>query len=565
MNLIKNTSMNFQLLGVTLILMSGFVGSASALYLDEIPEDELEDAIDEMRGKGVIIRTQEGNFMIELFPEDAPNHVRQFLKLIESGYYEGMIFHRIVPTFVIQAGDPNTKDPESDRATWGQGGPDYHINNEFNTIKHDRGIVSMARQQGVDTAGSQFFIVITESHFLDTQYTAFGRLVPGTYSFYNLDQIAKLETDGNDAPIDASKAKILETIVIPFVNTASEPPERLDSITRPIREGGGIVSQYISDKYGVTFNLPYRWDAIDTSKDLLRLKVEANSLNHSVAKAVETSGFLPQIFVSSEERTSEMLAPNFVIDPNSFFSIKGGEKSDFITNHLLENEDGRFGHLLTSTQEVKYDEETVTFKIIQLHFTNLESNYSIIYVNTIDFFRYEINAFDSVVENFKIEIDGKKQNIDFADNGIYRQVIIQGREAPPPEPEPPARIGGCLIATASYGSELAPQVQLLREIRDNAVLQTESGSIFMTGFNQFYYSFSPTIADYERENLAFKEAVKLTLTPLLTSLTLLQYVDIDSESEMLTYGIAIILLNIGIYFIAPAVLIMKIRSFYKLQ
>ena len=77
--------MNFQLLGVTLILMSGFVGSASALYLDEIPEDELEDAIDEMRGKGVIIRTQEGNFMIELFPEDAPNHVHQFLKLIESG------------------------------------------------------------------------------------------------------------------------------------------------------------------------------------------------------------------------------------------------------------------------------------------------------------------------------------------------------------------------------------------------------------------------------------------------------------------------------------------------
>jgi len=125
--------------------------------------------------------------------------------------------------------------------------------------------------------------------------------------------------------------------------------------------------------------------------------------------------------------------------------------------------------------------------------------------------------------------------------------------------------GGCLIATATFGSEMAPQVQFLREIRDNTVLQTESGSAFMTGFNQFYYSFSPTIADYERENPAFKEAVKLTLTPLLTSLTLLQYVDIDSESEMLGYGIAIILLNIGMYFIAPAVLITKIRSFYKLQ
>ena len=120
--------------------------------------------------------------------------------------------------------------------------------------------------------------------------------------------------------------------------------------------------------------------------------------------------------------------------------------------------------------------------------------------------------------------------------------------------------GGCLIATAAFGSELAPQVQFLREIRDNTVLQTESGTSFMAGFNQFYYSFSPAIADYERENPAFKEAVKITLTPLLTSLTLLQYADIDSESEMLGYGIGIILLNIGMYFVAPAVLIMKIKK-----
>ena len=120
--------------------------------------------------------------------------------------------------------------------------------------------------------------------------------------------------------------------------------------------------------------------------------------------------------------------------------------------------------------------------------------------------------------------------------------------------------GGCLIATAAFGSELSPQVQFLREIRDNTVLQTESGTSFMTGFNQFYYSFSPTVADYERENTTFKEAVKLTLTPLLTSLTLLHYADIDSESEMLGYGIGVILLNIGMYFVAPAVLIMTIKK-----
>jgi len=120
--------------------------------------------------------------------------------------------------------------------------------------------------------------------------------------------------------------------------------------------------------------------------------------------------------------------------------------------------------------------------------------------------------------------------------------------------------GGCLIATATFGSEMAPQVQFLREIRDNTVLQTESGVSFMTGFNQFYYSFSPAIADYERENPVFKELVKLTITPLLTSLTILNYVDIDTEEEMLGYGIGVILLNIGMYFIAPAAILFKIKN-----
>tara|TARA_B100000676_G_scaffold171281_1_gene168386 strand:+ start:113 stop:1720 length:1608 start_codon:yes stop_codon:yes gene_type:complete len=124
--------------------------------------------------------------------------------------------------------------------------------------------------------------------------------------------------------------------------------------------------------------------------------------------------------------------------------------------------------------------------------------------------------------------------------------------------------GGCLIATAAFGSEMAPQVQFLREIRDNTVMSTQSGTAFMTGFNQFYYSFSPYVADYERENPVFKEAVKVTLTPLLTSLTLLNYVEIDSEEEMLGYGIGIILLNVGIYFVMPAVLIISIKKrFFK--
>jgi Tol biopolymer transport system component len=111
--------------------------------------------------------------------------------------------------------------------------------------------------------------------------------------------------------------------------------------------------------------------------------------------------------------------------------------------------------------------------------------------------------------------------------------------------------GGCLIATAAFGSELAPQVQQLRELRDNTLLQTTSGSTFMVGFNQFYYTFSPTIADWERQNPVFKEAIKLAITPMITSFSLLNYVDIDSEGEILVYGISLILLNIGMYIVAP--------------
>jgi len=120
--------------------------------------------------------------------------------------------------------------------------------------------------------------------------------------------------------------------------------------------------------------------------------------------------------------------------------------------------------------------------------------------------------------------------------------------------------GGCLIATATYGSELAPQIQQLRELRDNKLLQTESGTSFINSFNDFYYSFSPIIADYERENPVFREMVKIAITPLISSLSILNYVDMDSEVEVLGYGISLILLNIGMYFTIPAIIIMRIRK-----
>ena len=118
--------------------------------------------------------------------------------------------------------------------------------------------------------------------------------------------------------------------------------------------------------------------------------------------------------------------------------------------------------------------------------------------------------------------------------------------------------GGCLIATAAYGSELSPQVQLLREIRDNQLLNTESGTSFMNTFNDVYYSFSPTIADMERESPMFKEAVKLGLTPMLSSLAIME--NAESESEVISLGLSVIALNLGMYLGIPAIVIIGIKS-----
>ena len=133
---------------------------------------------------------------------------------------------------------------------------------------------------------------------------------------------------------------------------------------------------------------------------------------------------------------------------------------------------------------------------------------------------------------------------------------IEGDDSPPDNQESTSG-GGCLIATATFGTEMAPQVQQLRELRDSKILNSKIGAEFMTGFNQFYYSFSPVIADYERESPFFKEIVKVTITPLLTSLSILDLVEMDSEESVLGFGIGIISLNIAMYFGVPAFLSFK--------
>jgi len=159
---------------------------------------------------------------------------------------------------------------------------------------------------------------------------------------------------------------------------------------------------------------------------------------------------------------------------------------------------------------------------------------------------------------FKIPASAESGNYDIITN--LELVGTEETQVSEDPQSPSSSGGGCLIATATYGSELAPQVQQLRELRDNTLLQTSSGSAFMDGFNSFYYSFSPTIADWERENPVLKETVKLVITPLLTSLSILNYVDMDSEAKILGYGIGVIFLNIGMYFAAPAVVIIHLKK-----
>lgn len=128
---------------------------------------------------------------------------------------------------------------------------------------------------------------------------------------------------------------------------------------------------------------------------------------------------------------------------------------------------------------------------------------------------------------------------------------------------PPFNSQDCLIATASYGSELAPQVQMLREIRDNTLLNTESGKIFMGGFNSVYYSFSPQIAQLENENLVFKEAVKLFITPMITTLSIMTLAEEDSEFQVITLGTSTIGLVVGMYIVVPIVVGFKINRHIK--
>jgi peptidyl-prolyl cis-trans isomerase B (cyclophilin B) len=163
-----------------------------------------QEEIKKMSETRAVIETKFGNMELKFFPDAAPHHVNNFIELAKKGVYDGTTFHRVIPKFMIQGGDPNSKNP--DRTKHGMGGPGYTIKAEFNDRPHKRGTLSMARAANPDSAGSQFFICVADAFFLDKQYTAFGELVSGIEV---ADKIVSQQRDKNDNPIERSEVKVL--------------------------------------------------------------------------------------------------------------------------------------------------------------------------------------------------------------------------------------------------------------------------------------------------------------------------------------------------------------------
>ena len=184
------------IVGIVILIAVGFI-----LFN---PFNSNSNSSDNMSDRQIaVIETNFGNIVIQLYPDVAPGHVENFVKLAQDGFYDGSTFHRVIPGFMIQGGDPNSKD--EDRSNDGQGGPGFTINAEFSDVPHKRGILSMARAQDPNSAGSQFFIVVKDSNFLDGQYTVFGEVIEGMDV---ADKIVNVKRDGNDNPLEKVTMKV---------------------------------------------------------------------------------------------------------------------------------------------------------------------------------------------------------------------------------------------------------------------------------------------------------------------------------------------------------------------
>ena len=188
---------------LVLIMLSMGVLCASASFAQQQPKKFTPEEIKKMSETRAIIETKFGSITLKFFPEVAPGHVKNFIDLAKKGFYDGTTFHRVIPGFMIQGGDPNSKNP--DKRMHGTGGPGYTIKAEFSEKPHKRGTLSMARAASPDSAGSQFFICVKDSSFLDRQYTVFGEVVSGIEA---VDKIVSQPRDQADNPNERIEIKV---------------------------------------------------------------------------------------------------------------------------------------------------------------------------------------------------------------------------------------------------------------------------------------------------------------------------------------------------------------------
>ena len=471
----------------------------------------------------VILETTQGELVIEFFHIDAPNHSENFLLLSKTGFYDGTLFHRIIPGFMIQGGDPNTID--GDPNSWGTGGPDEKLDAEFNNIKHNRGIVSMARSADPNSAGSQFFIVHKDSNFLDEEYTVFGRIVTES-SFETLDKIAEVQTGTNDRPVNSEQVRINKATVVERSNISN-----ILELSEPERTGSTVTSTpeftiFENQELDVKFTAPVGWLLQQPQKS-------SEDAPDVVAVGPKVDRINPYISLTIKDVKGKTIDELITVKNNILEQAVYQNQLEILSQEKVEDN-------IYQTEAIgsfTVDDTSLKIKFTETMILINEKSYTFAYSNTVDNFDSELSKFNESLDSFE----------------ILSQQPSEGKTN-----EQSEEGGGCLIATATYGSEMAVEVQQLRELRDNQLLQTESGTAFMTTFNDIYYSFSPVIADYERENPLFKEAVKIAITPMISSLSLME--NANSESEVMSIGISIIMLNLGMYLGLPAIVVIGIKK-----
>jgi peptidyl-prolyl cis-trans isomerase B (cyclophilin B) len=477
----------------------------------------------------VVLETNQGEIVIEFFHLDAPDHVENFILLSESGFYDGTLFHRVIPGFMIQGGDPNTID--GDPNTWGQGGKGMltdRIDAEFNNIQHNRGIISMARSSDPNSAGSQFFIVHKDSTFLDGEYTVFGRIVTES-SFETLDKIAAVQIGTNDRPINPEQVIIIKATVIERSEISDIlkllEPERIGTTISATKSGYTIFENQQLD---VKFSAPVGWllqqpeKTSDDSPDVVAVAPKIDGVNPYISLTVKD--------VKGKTIDDLIIEKNNILDQAVYQNQLKILNQQKIKSNIYQTE---------AIGSFQVDNISTEIKFIEAMILSNDKLYTFAYSNTVSNFDNDLPKFQESLNSFTIP--------------SYDSETMKSSEEKLLE----EKGGGCLIATATYGSEFAPQVQLLREIRDNQLMNTESGFAFMSGFNELYYSFSPIIADYERENPLFKETVKLGLIPMLSTLAIME--NAESESEVLGLGLSVITLNLGMYLGIPAIIVIGIK------